>query len=241
MSTNEPTPTTPKTLDEALASIDTLQRSLKSARDDEKRAREKFREFAQRIAEPLGVASIEDREALAAQAAARLGEVEKVVGERTSTIAKERDEAKAKAAEVESRWTTERVENALRAAFAKSGADARHERDFIDLYRGVFVVDANGEVRTKADTPNVIPNVDPAQFVHGVVKSQRGHWWPNSVGGGARGSAVQLNAGAPDCFKPGPTWNVTQQAHFESQHGSAAALAAAARWGTRPFWMGGRG
>jgi hypothetical protein len=191
----------------------------------------------------VGVTSIEDREALAVQAAARLGEVENVVGERTATLAKERDEAKAKAAEVESRWTGERVENALRAAFAKSGADPRHERDFIDLYRGAFVVDANCEVRTKPDAPapEVIPNVDPAQFVHGVVKAQRGHRWPNSVGGGARGSAVQLNVGAPDCFKPGPTWNVTQQAAYEAQHGSAAALAAAARWGTRPFWMGGRG
>jgi hypothetical protein len=54
-------------------------------------------------------------------------------------------------------------------------------------------------------------------------------------------SPVNLNVGAPDCSKPGPIWNATHQAHFEAKHGSAAALAAAARWGTRPFWMGGRG
>ncbi|MBL0871638.1 MAG: hypothetical protein IBJ18_13790 [Phycisphaerales bacterium] len=66
-------------------------------------------------------------------------------------------------------------------------------------------------------------------------------WWPSSVGGGAKPPALGVGVGAPDCFKPGPTWNVTQQAAYEAQHGSAAALAAAARWGTRPFWMGGRG
>jgi hypothetical protein len=102
-------------------------------------------------------------------------------------------------------------------------------------------VDAKGEVRTKPDAPGVLPSVDPAQFVHGVVRAERGHWWPSSVGGGAKPPALGVGVGAPDCFKPGPTWNVTQQAAYEAQHRSAAALAAAARWGTRPFWMGGRG
>ncbi|MBN8644799.1 MAG: hypothetical protein J0L61_06095 [Planctomycetes bacterium] len=69
-----------------------------------------------------------------------------VFGERTSVLAKERDQGKAKAAEVQSRWVGEKVEHALRAAFAKSGADPRNERDFIDRYRGTFVVDAKGEV-----------------------------------------------------------------------------------------------
>lgn len=100
------------------------------------------------------------------------------------------------------------------------------------------------EVRTTPDgpdgpgAPGVLPSVDPARFVHGVVKAERGHWWRSSVGGGAK---RPLWARAPDCSKPGATWNVTQQAVFEREHGSAAALAAAARWGTRPFWMGARG
>jgi hypothetical protein len=109
------------------------------------------------------------------------------------------------AAEVESRWVGEKVENALRAAFAESGADPRHERDFIDLYRAAFVVDAKGEVCTKPDALGVLRSVDPAQFVHGVDKAERGHWWPNSVGGGAKPPALGVGAGAPDCFKPGAT------------------------------------
>jgi hypothetical protein len=101
--------------------------------------------------------------------------------------------------------------------------------------RSLFTVDEKGNVRTKTDAPNTIPNADPGAWILTELRVKRPHWWPTSVGGGARGGsgapAPQGLPGNPDCFKPGPTWNFTQQMVYSKQFGAEAAARAARLFG----------
>lgn len=151
---------------------------------------------------------------------------------RAGEVAKERDEARSKAADVESRWASEKVDSALRSAFEKSGAGREHEEDFLLLARGLFEVDEKGEVRTRKDAPNTLPGIDPAAWIVAELRAKRAHWFPHSVGGNARGGGALPSAGADDsCFDPSsPNYNFTKQLALEARYGSEFADKARARY-----------
>lgn len=150
---------------------------------------------------------------------------------RAGEVAKERDEARSKAADVESRWASEKVDSALRSAFEKSGAGRENEEDFLLLARGLFEADEKG-VRTRKDAPNTLPGIDPAAWIVAELHSKRPHWFPTSQGGGARGAGFIPSTGADDsCFDPrSPNYNFTAQLAQEAKFGPQFADKARARY-----------
>jgi len=191
-----------------------------------------LREFRAGVAKGFGLGDDADDAAILS----RVGDVEKSVSERTAALSTERDEAKARAADVESRWAGEKVDNALRDAFAKSGADPRNSEDFLALARPLFTVDAKtGAVVTKPDAPNTVPGANAEAWIVAELHSKRPHWWPLSQGAGARGAGFIPSAGADDsCFDPrSPNFSFTAQCAAEVKYGPAFADRARQRFSGR--------
>lgn len=176
---------------------------------------------------PPGLAENADDETLTA----RLGDTETIISERTAALAKERDEAVQRAADIESRWASEKVDSALRLAFEKSGARPEHLEDFLLLARPLFSVDETGAVRTRKDAKEAIPGIDPAAWIHGELKAKRAHYWPTSIGGGSKGGGSVPVGGDDSCFDPtSPNYNFTKQLALEAKYGSEFADRARARY-----------
>ncbi len=214
-----------------------LTSSLERSREENKTDRAKHGEFRKTVATRLGLAEDAAPDAILA----RLGETdaEKVIAERLTPVAKERDEAKARAADVESRWAGEKVDRSLTDALSRSGMIAANRDDALALARPLFALSDKGEVVTKADAAGVIPGASPDQWIVAQLRAMRPHWWERSVGGGATGgSRGAASVGDDSCFKPGATWNLTAQAQFERRYGTRAADSAARRYGTMPFGIG---
>lgn len=154
---------------------------------------------------------------------------------RVTEATKERDEARAKAADVESRWASEKVDSALRSAFEKSGAKPEHAEDALTLARGLFTVDEKGRVVTRKDATNTVPGVDALAWMHGELKTKRPHYWNVSAGGGAgvTGAGLPVNHGGGDdsCFDPmSKNFNFTRQLAAEGKYGSDFADRARAKY-----------
>lgn len=134
---------------------------------------------------------------------------------------------------MEARWAGEKVDAALREAFAKSGARDEHNEDFRNLAGALFHVDPkSGRVVTMPDAPNTVPGSEPLAWIHAELKSRRAFWWPGNVSGNARGGGIGANPHGDDsCFRPGPTWNLTAQFAYEGKYGSIAADTARRRYG----------
>lgn len=228
--------TKPTTLEEALASIAKLEKALDSERTAHAETKRTHGEFRAAFTTPLGLPPESPVDAILSA----MGDTEKLIGERTASVAKERDEARAKAADVESRWAGEKVDRALSDALARSGMIEANREDALGIARSLFTVDGKGEVRTKAGAAGVIPGATPDQWILGQLRALRSHWWARSQGGGAVGGARSTaSVGDTSCFRPGPTWNLTAQVAFERRHGSRAAEAAAREYGATPFGVGG--
>lgn len=224
----------PTTNNPTAADVERLTKSLEAARGDTKKAEAKASEFRKSIAARLGLAE----DAAPDDVLARLGETdtERLISERLAPIVQERDEAKARAAEIESRWASEKIDAALVSAFEKSGARREHVEDYLLLARPLFTVDPKtGAVRTKADAPNTVPNCDPAAWIMGEYRVKRPHHFPLSVGGSAKGSRGNSEhpsvPGDTSAFKPGPTWNLTGQGNYVKRYGVEAASRAARLYG----------
>lgn len=224
-----------QSLEEALASVSKLEKALEAERAAHKSAKDSSRQFRARIAQGFGLGEDADADAITA----RLADSETIISERTASIAKERDEALRRAADIESRWKGEKVDSALRSAFEKSGAKAEHLEDFLLLARGLFEVGEDGAVRTRKDAPDTLPGIDPSAWIHSELKAKRAHYFPLSSGGGAKGVPGLGAVGGPsiDCFKPG-SHNLTQQFALVSAHGASAVRTALQRAGLAvPGWM----
>lgn len=218
------------------ADVAKLQAALKAERDAHTETKRVHGEFRTAILTPLGLPDNAPAETITA----RIGDVEKTVTDRTAALTTERDEARTRLANVESRWAGEKVDRALSDALTRSGMIADNAADALALARPLFVLSDKGDVVTKADTAGVIPGANPDQWIIAQLRTLRPHWWPKSMGGGAvggsRGGAMM---GDTSCFKPGPTWNITAQAAFERKHGTRAAEMAARQHGSTPFGLGG--
>lgn len=208
--------------------VEKLTKALEAERAEHKATKEAARGFRARVASGFGLGEDTDDETITA----RMGDTEKTIADRTAALTKERDDANARAADVESRWAGEKVETALRMAFERSGAKPEHAEDFLLLARGLFGVNEKGEVRTRKDAKDTIPDVDATTWIHSELKARRAHYFPGNVSGNARGGGTGTNPmGNTDCFKPGRTWNLTRQFEYEAKYGPTAADAARRRYG----------
>lgn len=223
---SDTTPNTP-TVEELSASAARLRKALEAERAAHKATKEASRQFRARIASGLGLGDDANEDAISAC----LADTEAALAARTASIAKERDEARARLAEVESRWASEKVDTALRRAFEQSGARPEHLEDFLLLARPLFSVDETGAVRTRKDAKETIPGIDPAAWIHGELKAKRAHYWPTSIGGGSKGGGSVPVGGDDSCFDPtSPNYNFTKQLALEAKYGSEFADRARARY-----------
>lgn len=222
--------TTPPT-DDPAASVAKLTEALRAERESHKSTKAQYLAPLRTLA---NLGDDADLDTLTSTLAARLGDADKVVSERTAALESERDEAVAKAAKIEQAYASEKVTAALDQAFAASGAQAQNAEDYLALARPLFTLGDDGQVVTRADAPNTVPGMTPDQWISAQLRQARPHWWPLSTGGGARGTtgtAVPTSAGDSSCFNPrSPNHSITNQFLYEQRFGKAAADAAIARF-----------
>lgn len=158
----------------------------------------------------------------------------------TAKITTERDAAVAEVAKIKADANTARVEAEIKDAVTKAGIFAHSTDDAATILRGVLEVTDKGEVRTKA-APNVVPGQTPEQFIAGQLRTLRPHYWPTSVGAGAKGAGYIAHAGADvSCFRDGGT--LTAQMALVARVGERAAIEACRRAGiVPPSWLIGGG
>lgn len=219
------------------SNIDKLTETLKKARDEHKA--EKAAMLGP-IRKALALAEDANTDAILAALTARAPEAEALIAERTKTLTTERDDARTRLADVESRWAGERIDRSLSDALTRSGMIGDNSADALALARPLFALSDKGEVVTKTDAAGVVPGATPDQWIVSQLRTLRPHWWPKSMGGGAIGGSSRGSAfvGDTSCFRPGSSWNITAQAAFERKHGTRAAEAAARQYGATPFGLG---
>lgn len=151
------------------------------------------------------------------------------------TVTTQRDEAVASAAKISTERNAEKMDAEIRSAVTKAGIFAQSTDDATTILRSVLEVTDKGEVRTKA-APNVVPGQTVEQFIAGQLKTMRPHYWPTSIGAGAKGAGFAAHAG-PDvsCFKGG---TLTDQYALVARVGERAAIEACRRSGiVPPSWL----
>jgi hypothetical protein len=120
------------------------------------------------------------------------------------------------------------IHDAVRKARIAAKVIDSAEEDALLLAERMFDVDEDGRVTTK-DGVGVTPGIEPDVWFS-EMQSKRPHWWPESVGGGARGGK---NGGG---FSTNPwspkAWNVTAQMAFVREHGEEKAGQMAAQVGS---------
>lgn len=148
---------------------------------------------------------------------------------------KERDEAKTRADTIAAERNAERMDAEIRHALGKAGISAQNTDDAAAILRGVLEVTDKGVV-TKA-APNVVPGQTPEQFIAGQLRTLRPHYWPLSIGAGAKGAGHAPHAGADaSCFREGGT--LTAQMALVARVGERAAIEACRRSGiVPPAWL----
>jgi hypothetical protein len=123
----------------------------------------------------------------------------------------------------------------IRHALGNAGIIAQNTDDAAAILRGVLEV-KEGRVVTKA-APNVVPGQTPEQFIAGQLRTLRPHYWPLSIGAGAKGAGHTAHAGADvSCFREGGT--LTAQMALVARVGERAAIEACRRSGiVPPTWL----
>lgn len=222
----------PNANDDATASTDKLQTALAAEREAHKESKRKHAEFVASVRKSVALPDDADPSTIVASLGTRLGDLDSQVTSRTAALAAEVAAQTAKAAEIESKWSAEKIESALLAAWSKSGANDAHREDFLTLGRAAFTLGADGRVVTKADAAGIMPGASPEAWIHGQLKNIRPAYWPTSTGGGARGGNADTSMlVGMDVFDPrSPAFNITKQFAMEATHGSAWAERARARF-----------
>jgi len=148
-----------------------------------------------------------------------------------ATLTTERDGF---AAENDGFRTTERrrrIGDAIGAVLAEAKVVESARLDAVMLAQGHFEITEDGAIITREGVPGISAGNDPKGWLT-ELQPTRGHWWPGSSGGGARGS--DGNASAFGGVNPwaAKTWNMTKQGQFLKAHGPERAEQAARAAGT---------
>jgi hypothetical protein len=120
------------------------------------------------------------------------------------------------------------IHDAVRKARIAAKVIDSAEEDALLLAERMFEVDEDGRVTTKEGV-GVTPGVEPDVWFT-EMQSKRQHWWPESVGGGARGGKGS-NGHSTNPWSA-KSWNVTSQMAFVREHGEDKAGQMAAMAGS---------
>jgi hypothetical protein len=181
--------------------------------------------FVGEVRKALALGDDADEAAITAALGTRLGDAAAAV-ERAKAIELER--------------ANEKVDAALRSALTAGGILPEFMEDAMLRAKAVgFILNDKGEVVTKPDAKDTIPNTSPAAWVQGELKAKAPRFWPLSQGGGLKSVGYSAHHG-PDlsCFKPGGT--LTDQMSMVARVGERAVLDSLKRAGiTPPPWLKG--
>lgn len=94
-----------------------------------------------------------------------------------------------------------------------------------------FVVNDKGQVVTKPDAKDTIPNASPAAWVQGELKAKAARFWPTSIGGGAEGGGFAPHGIDVAAFRGGA---LTEQFAVIARVGEKVVLDSLRRAGITP-------
>lgn len=106
-----------------------------------------------------------------------------------------------------------KIHDAIRAAASEARIVATAIDDALVLAERVFDVDEDGRV-TVRDQVGFTPGIDPASWLS-ELQPKRPHWWPESVGGGAKGGK---GGGFADNPWSADNWNKTKQGQIYTEN-----------------------
>ena len=131
---------------------------------------------------------------------------------------------------------TRRIHDAVRKVLVASKVLPGAQEDAMLLADRVFEIrEEDGAVITR-DQVGVTPGLDAAGWLTEIQESKR-HWYPESVGGGAKGSGPGIGGvGGPNPWSA-EHWNMTKQGTYLTEHKIERATAMAKVAGTT---IGGR-
>ncbi len=211
------------------ADLDRLKAALEAERTAHKESKAKAAERRTVYARTLGLAeNVSDDDIVAHLSGTDHAKA-------VASIQAERDELRTKVTKIEQERDAQTVESAISAALSKSGMIPANHEDAANLMRPMLSV-KDGKVVTKDGLSNVLPGMDPTQFVHATLKTIRGHWFPASVGGGAVGSRGTSNPnGLPpgaECFdRRHSSFSLTEQGKWARRWGADNLARAQAKYG----------
>lgn len=187
---------------------------------------ERLTAFVGEVRKALNLGDDADEAAITSALGTRLGDAAAAM-ERAKTI--------------EQTWANEKVDAALRSALTAGGILPEFMEDAMLRAKAVgFILTDKGEVVTKPDAKDTIPNTSPAAWVQGELKAKAPRFWPLSQGAGANGAGFAAHSG-PDlsCFKGG---TMTDQMSMVARVGEKAVMDSLKRAGiTPPPWLKGGG
>ncbi len=209
---------------------DKSMKALEAERAGHKETKAKHSEHRRAIAKTLGLQDDAPWETITT--ALSNTDAAKLVEEKTAALRAELQTERERSTKLEGDWNAQRIDTAIVSALANSRMIAANHEDAATLLRGVLEV-REGKVVTKT-APNIVPGQSAEQFIVGQLQTMRGHWWPRSVSGGARGgSGAGLNSlGDTSCFDPkSPKFNLTEQGRYFRRYGPIATEQAKAQYG----------
>lgn len=232
------------------ADVDRLQKSLHEAQADNKTLK-----AAAKVWEPFGKAEelqakldrIEELEVLAkgkgddtkieelvtkrleANLKTKTGPLErqlKQLGDELAAVKNENSTLKAER-------TQRAIRDEIRTAATAKDVGLRNEAidDALLLGERVFELTADGKVLTR-DNVGVTPGIDPKQWLQDM-REKRTHWWPETVGGGSRGTGRGGVPTGADNPWSAEGWNMTKQGAYLREHGAEKAAKLAEAAGTK--------
>jgi hypothetical protein len=225
------------------ADIDALSKSLNEERLAHKATKEKLsawgdlnhEEVMQKLDKlPALEAASEgkfDAEAIEAAVSKRAEAAVKMalgpVQRKSEESAKKLEEALAEVDKLRFEKTSRTISDEMRKAMAEAKVIPEAQEDVL-LYAGMlFTVAEDGSVVTKG-SGGVQPGLPPTVWLSDMVQ-KRPHWWPGSVGGGARGSSSVSGKSNPWSAEG---WNLTEQGAFLKKHGEELSKSMAEAAGT---------
>lgn len=162
----------------------------------------------------------------------KLAPVERSLKEAT----KERDDFKLENDGFRATDRTRRIHDKVRSALVKSKVLPDAQEDALLLADRVFEIREDDAAIVTRDNVGITPGLDPESWLTDIQEKRR-HWWPESVGGGSKGSVVGVGGMGGQNPWTEEHWNMTKQGVFFREHGVDRAEAMAKAAGTT---VGGR-
>ena len=127
----------------------------------------------------------------------------------------------------------ERIRNTIRAAVTggKTPVLPTAVDDAVLVGERMFDYTDDGKLVTKNDV-GVTPGLDPAEWTKDMME-RKPHWWPTSVGGGARGGGPGNVGIGKDNPWSAEGWNITAQGQKVREVGAAKAAEMAGKVGSK--------